>query len=56
MIKPCPFCGKEGQAVGSSSGWKVFCRKCYVIIGNNLGTYEEAVEAWNKRAGQEHYE
>jgi Lar family restriction alleviation protein len=56
-MKPCPFCGNDSlcldgveKAANFADQPRVECCQCHAsgpIIDN--GTFEEAVEAWNKR-------
>lgn len=53
MLKPCPFCGGEGEA-----GWKlenttvdfyvIVCMSCDAQTGGDR-TPEMAVQTWNRR-------
>lgn len=62
---PCPFCGgvraevlnlleeqPEMEVVGiSKDNWNVVCQDCYGM-GGTRRTAVEAMEAWNRRAGE----
>ena len=50
-LKPCPFCGGEEFEVVSVYGeeYYVNCLNC-TTCGPGGETYEEAIEAWNRRA------
>ena len=54
-IKPCPFCGGEGKTFirdwddGTQSLW-IECQSCGAEAGH-CGNEQEAIEAWNTRAG-----
>jgi hypothetical protein len=54
-LKPCPFCGGEAGFPSGSLGWYwVECMNedCPVEPSTNgHQTKEEAIEAWNRRAG-----
>lgn len=50
-LKPCPFCGSTDIFVYHSYvDYSVRCRNCLVRRGE-FETEEEAIAAWNKRAG-----
>lgn len=61
-LKPCPFCGSKVELIIapgyfsqglSSNGWFVKCKKC----GIHQMPYQsdhDAIEAWNRRAGEQH--
>ena len=57
-MKPCPFCGGEGYyAKGVDSGLYMggcLNKECRGYVMNDIkrGRPEEAIEAWNKRAGE----
>ena len=49
-LKPCPFCGGKKLAVfGCYEEYYVSCSGCFTE-GPSGETYEEATEAWNRRA------
>ena len=50
-LKPCPFCGGKELSVISVLGedYYVECSSC-TTCGPSGETYEEAIEAWNRRA------
>lgn len=58
-LKPCPFCGCEVEIVCIGGGW--FWRHknnpsdiaCVITHSKKYKTYEEAIEAWNRRADNE---
>ena len=55
-LKPCPFCGGEAE-IEMDDCWywnyHVFCQECK--IGTDYyNTADEAIEAWNRRAGAEY--
>lgn len=51
-LKPCPFCGNKDlliavdDEVGST---KIICQRCMGMV-DNLGTEDETIKAWNRRA------
>ncbi len=57
VLKPCPFCGTEGQVYdprGRKIAWHVFCNECscegpVCLNGELVQTREQAIEAWNQR-------
>ena len=54
-LKPCPFCGGEAE-IEMDDCWywnyHVFCQECK--IGTDYyNTADEAIEAWNRRAGEQ---
>lgn len=53
--KPCPFCGSSDITLRSEPFWNLFVVSCHHCYVQNRGyeTEEEAVEAWNKRTGDE---
>ena len=65
-LKPCPFCGGENvevynrlerdpemELVGlTKNNWNVLCNDCYAL-GGTRRTAIEAIEAWNRRVGEE---
>lgn len=65
-LKPCPFCGgtndqvlnrldeqPEMELVGlSENNWNVLCNECYAL-GGTRRTAVKAIEAWNRRVGEE---
>ena len=54
-LKPCPFCGGKAKTKKETLGtWKVRCTKCSAEVGRYwFKTEKFAVEAWNRRAGEE---
>lgn len=58
QLKPCPFCGKKPK-VRDLEKFKAFTVDCVnADCGANAfvkacSTLEEAIEAWNKRGGEE---
>ena len=53
-IKPCPFCGDENIDTWDIRQEKYFCycENCG-CQGPTGKTEQEAIEAWNRRAGEE---
>ena len=60
-IKPCPFCGGEGEIIsGNYTGkllytvvgktYTVFCKRCNARTTQYKKYKYKAVEAWNRRA------
>ena len=55
-LKPCPFCGKYPQAVVDCETEEKFGVKCFNCGGSicpEKETLQEAIEAWNRRAGEQ---
>ena len=53
-LKPCPFCGGEVIIYLLGSGeWVSECKSCGATVPEQ-DTKEAAVEAWNRRAEDEH--
>lgn len=56
-LKPCPFCGGnvlmyEEWADSVHSFYSFACKICTMIVTQNeCVTENEAIEAWNRRAG-----
>ena len=52
-LKPCPFCGGRAKLmqIKKEPFAAVICRVCEVQ-SNIFSRAEDAVEAWNRRAGQ----
>ena len=63
-LKPCPFCGGEAALEHSSEGRGysyVRCKKCHVrgvsyCMKFDKSSYDEAIEAWNRRYTPEEIE
>lgn len=67
MLKPCPFCGEEIKrySIETANGYvyelKISCCMEFDITGDNLLYLDgnplklglDAVEKWNKRAGEQ---
>lgn len=57
-LKPCPFCGGEAhihRAYGNAAHWYFtpHCPVCRFEFAHEYKTMQEAVAAWNRRAGEE---
>ena len=63
-LKPCPFCGGEIEERGGQCNYgkkimtlDLMCRKCGTLFKFKSkwieNPYREAVESWNRRAGEE---
>ena len=53
-LKPCPFCGATPHLVRWGNEWAVECdsNDCFIVPETALyPRQEQAVEAWNRRAG-----
>ena len=49
-IKPCPFCGSEGEILGSNDFFCVLCNNTFCLAeGPGKKTKGWAVRAWNRR-------
>ena len=60
-LKPCPFCGGGARVIDSSyqgSAIHVSCRCGAQMFGGrrHFGRESEAVEAWNRRSGEDQKE
>ena len=62
-LKPCPFCGGEVEERGGLCNYgkhimtlDLMCRKCGTLFKfkskSQIEPYTEAIEAWNRRAGE----
>ena len=57
-LKPCPFCGKKVRRCIGFGGLNFFkCNSCGAVVSFDNDYYNshtnEAVKAWNRRAGEE---
>lgn len=52
-LKPCPFCGREPTYWHWNYGFMIECHQNDHRIQCEAKTQEEAIEAWNKREGEE---
>jgi Lar family restriction alleviation protein len=48
-LKPCPFCGADGEILGVEEYWLVSCEYCDAQ-GPTKKIEQEAITAWNKRS------
>ena len=56
-LKPCPFCGGQ-QKVGvyyDGIDYVVWCKNCGAQAGGRR-TGEKAIDAWNRREGEQNNE
>lgn len=58
-LKPCPFCGSEADtSFNIQFGYQAFCTNddCFLnyVIMLDMRTEEDAIDAWNRRANDEH--
>lgn len=51
-LKPCPFCGGEAH-IHRHERFGVECDECGMGLGCIKNTEKEAIEAWNRRVGDE---
>lgn len=56
-LKPCPFCSSEAKIFHEYERWSVYCDNLNCQI-RTVGTWEhktkkKAIEAWNRRAGDD---
>jgi Lar family restriction alleviation protein len=54
-LKPCPFCGCIDMVPHHHKDidtFQILCTDC-LSLGPHLDTEQEAIDAWNKRAGEE---
>ncbi|MGN0733702.1 MAG: Lar family restriction alleviation protein [Emergencia sp.] len=53
-LKPCPFCGGKAEMVLFIGNFGVGCTNCMgSMFPVNGQTKEEAIKAWNRRAGEQ---
>ena len=57
-LKPCPFCGGEADVIEHlfyehDSLYGLQCKKCKAKTYLFYESEEKAIEAWNRRAGEE---
>jgi len=54
-LKPCPFCGGKAETTRCWTGhYQVWCTQCAAVqMGSFYDSEAEAIEAWNKRAGEQ---
>ena len=58
QLKPCPFCGfnalvEEHKFVSLPSSYGVACQNCSAQSYQFYNSEEEAIEAWNRRVGND---
>ena len=58
VLKPCPFCGGEADVIehlfhGLDSLYGLQCKKCKAKTYLFYESEEKAIEAWNRRTGEE---
>lgn len=55
-LKPFPFCGGEAKVFETDlKTFRVICKKCPCSVGRYwYYKKREAIEAWNRRANNEH--
>ena len=54
-LKPCPFCGSEARIVTNNAGSvRIKCTNIYKCGARQewWGMEEDAIKAWNRRAGE----
>lgn len=53
-LKPCPFCGGQANVIEYlfHGLYGVKCQKCKAETYQFYESEEEAIEAWNRRAGE----
>lgn len=58
-LKPCPFCGEIPTVVHDTQGYESYDIQCVngecscMPVTWCYPTQEEAIEAWNRRAGEQ---
>lgn len=61
-LKPCPFCGGEGELSSGKYDGKdtsyVMCKKCmcrgeFFFVSPKYASEIKAVQAWNRREGEQ---
>ena len=58
-LKPCPFCGSPADKWSWNGGTRIDCSawdssdKHTHYVGIGAKTEQEAIEAWNRRAGEQ---
>lgn len=62
-LKPCPFCGSDDLVMSSREAYafmagkrmefyRVKCDTCGAMVDNDFKRPEDAIKAWNRRAGE----
>lgn len=59
VLKPCPLCGGQANVIehrfhGLDSSYGLQCKKCKAETYQFYESEEKAIEAWNRRAGDEY--
>ena len=58
-LKPCPFCGGEAETVtigiffDVDYSYGIKCTRCHACSSMRCGSEKKAIEAWNRRVGEE---
>ena len=53
-LKACPFCGSMPAITVENNHWELACENLNcAYFGDYFDSYEEAVELWNTRKGEE---
>ena len=57
-LKPCPFCGGEADVIEHrfyllDSSYGLCCKECKAETYQFYESEEKAIDAWNRRAGEE---
>ena len=60
QLKPCPFCGSDAtievlqRAIEELTRYRIECKCCWCATGWDYLSEEMVIEAWNRRANDEH--
>ncbi len=52
-IALCPICGSDDIVIDDSGCWTVCCGNCEATLDEDVHSYRDAVEKWNKFSRQE---